>query len=80
MFQDVIWSPGFWFGKTNITWNDFDDVNTSTYELLYPIPIAILLLVSRTMFVESVFDKLGASMGMKNSPSRKSLANETLEK
>ena len=77
--KDVIWSPTFWFGKTNITWDDFEDVNTSTYELLYPIPIAILLLVSRTMVVGSVYEKFGPSMGMKNSPRRKSCTNETLE-
>ena len=76
---EIVWSPHFWFGETNITWNDFEDVNTNTSELLYPIPIAILLLVSRTMFVEFVFQKYGPLMGMKRSPNKDSFKDNSLE-
>ena len=77
--KDVIWNPHFWFGKTNITWSDFEDVNTKTEELFYPIPIAIILLVSRVMFVNNAFDKFGHFMGLKQSSNKNSLPNAALE-
>ena len=77
--KDFVWNPHFWFGKTNITWSDFEDVNTRTEELFYPIPIAIILLVSRMMFVNNVFDKFGHFMGLKQSSNKNSLPNEALE-
>ena len=77
--KDVVWNPHFWFGKTNITWSDFEDVNTRTEELFYPIPIAIILLVSRMMFVDYAFNKYGHFMGLKQGSNKNSLPNEALE-
>ena len=44
---DIFWSPPFWFGETNISWNDFVHVNTSSYEVIYPIVAGLLLLITR---------------------------------
>ena len=62
---ELFWSQSFWFGETNYTWKDFEDVNTSTYELLYPIPIAILFLVTRGILINFVLEKLGPLVGPK---------------
>ena len=76
---DIVWNPTFWFGETKLSWKDFEDVNTSSYELLYPIPIAMLLLVTRGMVVNFVFEKLGPSLGFKRSVRKKSSADPALE-
>lgn len=44
---EIFWSPHFWFGDTNISWNDFAQVNTSAYEVIYPIVAGLLFLISR---------------------------------
>ena len=45
--NDIFWSPHFWFGETNISWNDFVHVNTSSHEIIYPIVAGLLLLIAR---------------------------------
>ena len=72
---DVLWSPRFWFGETNLSWEDFEGVNNDSYDLLYPMPVSILILLTRGMFVNFVFEKLG----LKQRVDKKSFANGKLE-
>ena len=76
---DIFWSPRFWFGKTNLSWTDFEAVNTSTYELVYPIPIAILLLITRGLVNDFVFKKLGEAFGFNRNARGNSAATKELE-
>ena len=76
---DVLWSPRFWFGDTKLSWKDFEEVNTSAFELLYPIPIALFLLVSRRIFVDFVFENLGSFLGLKRSAKTKLFVNAELD-
>ena len=76
---DIFWSPHFWFGKTNLSWTDFEAVNTSTYELVYPIPIAILLLITRGLVNDFVFKKLGEAFGFNRNARGNSAATKELE-
>ena len=74
----MFWSESFWL-PSNITWKDFENVNTSPYELLYPIPVALLLLVIRDLFIKHTIKIVGPVIGIKCSVRRTSSTNTTLE-
>ena len=76
---DVLWSPRFWFGETNLSWEDFEDVNNNSYDLLYPIPVSILILLTRGMFVKFVFENLGSFLGLNRSAKTKLFVNAELD-
>ena len=75
---EIFWSPSFWFGETDISWNDFVNVNTSAYELVYPIVAGLMLMITRGTISNYLIKLFG--MGMRWDNSRKSSKNKTLEK
>jgi len=76
---DVFWSDRIWFGESKISWKDFEEVNTNSHQLLYPIPIALFLLVSRGIFVDFVFENLGSFLGLKRRIRTKLFTNAKLD-
>ena len=76
---EIFWSPRFWFGETNISWNDFVHANTSTYELMYPIIAGLILLISRDTISSYIIKVLEPFRG-KSLNSRNSSKNRTLER
>jgi ceramide synthetase len=76
---DAFWSDRIWFGESKLSWEDFKEVDIKSYELLYPIPIALFLLVSRGIFVDFVFENLGSLLGLKRSVKTKLFADAKLD-
>ena len=76
--SEIFWSERFWL-TPELSWKDFEGVNTNSYELLYPIPIALLLLLIRDVLVTHADRILGPVIRLKSNVVKKSLSNPELE-
>jgi len=71
---NMFWSQEFWL-PSNLNWKDFENLNTSPYELLYPLPAALLLLVIHNLFIKTMVKIVGPVLGLKSSVSKLSSPN-----
>ncbi|XP_075211091.1 ceramide synthase schlank [Lycorma delicatula] len=80
---DIFWSPAVWL-PPNITWADLepnDKIQYADYRhLLYPFPMAILMLSLRYLMEKFGFAPLAMSLGIKASKPKKAPPNDVLEK
>lgn len=80
---DTFWSEHVWL-PPNTTWTDLmqnDKVRHADYrDLVYPLPMALVLLVVRYVFERYWFAPIGISLGIKNSRQKKAPPNAVLEK
>ncbi|XP_008550481.1 ceramide synthase 6 [Microplitis demolitor] len=77
------WSPDIWL-PPNITWDDISPNSENKYadyhHLLYPLPMALGLLLVRYALEKYCFAPFGKSLGIKTSRSKKAPPNALLEK
>uniref|UniRef100_A0A1B6IBE6 TLC domain-containing protein n=1 Tax=Homalodisca liturata TaxID=320908 RepID=A0A1B6IBE6_9HEMI len=80
---DKFWDPDIWL-PPNITWADLesnDKIEYANYKhLLYPLPMAVLVLIIRYFVEKFCFIPLGLYLGIKGSKHKKAVNNEILEK
>jgi len=85
--QSWFWSPKIWL-PPNVTWESFnemegvDDVQkfASFSDLLYPLPICVVMLLLRALVERLIFKPLGLKLGLKERKRRKPEQNPVLEK
>jgi len=81
-FLNMIWKDSVWL-PPNITWKDVarteDGVYTEFNDLIYPIPLAVGLLLLRKIFERFIFKPLGVSLGIKDSKHPRPATNTVLE-
>ncbi|KYM77909.1 LAG1 longevity assurance like protein 5 [Atta colombica] len=79
----TFWSPHIWL-PPNITWEDIspnaDNKYANYQHLIYPLPMAIVLLGIRYTLERYWFAPFGKSLSIKNTRSKKAVSNEILEK
>ena len=78
--SEMFWSPTIWL-PPNITWADFDsDPNYAQfYDLLYPFPLAIVLIAVRVLVERTIFRPIGQSLNIKDRKCRTPDSNPVLE-
>ncbi|XP_065333162.1 ceramide synthase 6 [Cloeon dipterum] len=81
--SDRFWSRHVWL-PPNSTWEDVskNDViqHTISTDLIYPIPMALMVLVIRLVCERVMFAPLGVALGLKNVKSKRAPPNAVLEK
>lgn len=79
----TFWSPNIWL-PTNITWEDIspnaDNKYANYQHLIFPLPMALVLLGIRYNLERYWFAPFGKSLGIKNTRSKRAVPNEILEK
>ncbi|XP_063220176.1 ceramide synthase 6-like [Bacillus rossius redtenbacheri] len=80
---DGFWDPDIWL-PPNVTWKDLEPNNEVAYadhrHLLFPLPLAALLMLLRVVMERFWFGPIGISLGIKNSKPKRAKPNEILEK
>ncbi|XP_054267574.1 ceramide synthase 6-like [Macrosteles quadrilineatus] len=80
---DKFWDPDIWL-PPNITWADLQSSDQIEYthhkDLLYPIPMALLVFVIRYCFEKYCFIPIGTALGIKGSKPKRAVHNEILER
>ena len=74
----MFWSESFWL-PSNLSWKDFENVNARPYELLYPLPAALLVLVIHGLFIKHTATIVVPIIGLKGRVRKKSSTNTNLE-
>ncbi|XP_059478927.1 ceramide synthase 6 [Neocloeon triangulifer] len=81
--SDRFWSKHVWL-PPNATWADVsknDEVqHTIPTDLIYPIPMALLVLVIRFVCERYIFAPLGVALGLKSTKTKRAPPNAVLEK
>ncbi|XP_033341835.1 ceramide synthase schlank [Megalopta genalis] len=81
--SSAFWSTDIWL-PPNITWEDIKPTPENKYanyqHLIYPLPMALILLVIRFAFERYCFGPFGKSLGIKNTRPKKATSNDILEK
>uniref|UniRef100_A0A6M2DJD1 Protein transporter n=1 Tax=Xenopsylla cheopis TaxID=163159 RepID=A0A6M2DJD1_XENCH len=81
---NVFWSESVWL-PPNITWHDIspessDVIKHADYrDLIYPIPMAFVVLFMRKILERYWFWPIGVSLGIKNTRPKRAVANPLLE-
>lgn len=77
--SDTFWTPSFWL-VPNTTWTDFTpDQYTDHRDLLWPIPIAIAVLIIRYGVRKYIFSPFGRVLGVKSVSSKPATPNAVLD-
>ncbi|KAL1502415.1 hypothetical protein ABEB36_007558 [Hypothenemus hampei] len=83
-FVDAFWSPNVWL-PPNTTWADIapessTEINhADSRHLLYPLPMALVVLVIRYVLEKYWFTPVALSLGIKNTKPKKAPSNVALE-
>lgn len=79
----AFWSPDIWL-PPNITWEDIKPNSENKYadyqHLIFPVPMAFILLLMRYTLERNCFSPFGRSLGIKNTRTKIAPPNEILEK
>ncbi|EZA57715.1 ceramide synthase 6 isoform X2 [Ooceraea biroi] len=79
----TFWSPDVWL-PPNITWEDIspnsDNMYANYQHLVYPLPMAFVMLGIRYALERYLFSPFGKWLGIKSTRSKKAVSNEILEK
>lgn len=84
-FGQWFWHDEFWL-PPNVTWEQFKNTGNgseryaTSSDLLYPIPLALVLLLVRFLVENNVFRPIGRHLGIKEVKRRHPGSNEMLEK
>ena len=83
------WSPKVWL-PPNVTWESFDEMEevdddvqmkfARFSDLLYPLPICVIMLILRALVERLIFKPLGLALGLKERKHREPEQNAVLEK
>ena len=83
------WSPKVWL-PPNVTWESFDELEevdddvqmkfARFSDLLYPLPICVIMLILRALVERLIFKPLGLALGLKERKHREPEQNAVLEK
>ena len=78
--SNQFWSPKIWL-PPNITWEHFDNRHDYAQfkDLLYPLPMALVMMVLRILMDRAVFRPLGRMLGINHKPRKKPEHNALLE-
>ncbi|XP_052865991.1 ceramide synthase 5 [Anopheles cruzii] len=82
--SDMFWSTKIWL-PPNITWEDIrpgvrPDVNHADYRhLIYPIPLAVVIMMLRSLVERFWIAPIGKAIGIKSTGPKPPKANKTLE-
>jgi len=82
-FVDFFWKESVWL-PPNMTWKDVQPTKEGIYtefsDLLYPLPLAVFILILRHFCEKNFFKPLGMALGIKDSKHLKPSTNDVLEK
>jgi len=82
-FVDFFWKESVWL-PPNMTWKDVQPTKEGIYtefsDLLYPLPLAVIILILRQFCEKNFFKPLGIAFGIKDSKHLKPSTNDVLEK
>ena len=81
------WSPKVWL-PPNVTWESFDEMEevddvqkfARFSDLIYPLPICVIMLILRALVERLIFKPLGLRLGLKERKHREPEQNPVLEK
>ena len=78
--KEGFWSPAIWL-PPNITWEQFDHNKdfAQFYDLKYPFPMALILMLVRYLVERTVFRPLGKQLNLEDKRSKKPARNLILE-
>lgn len=74
----TFWSPSFWL-VPNTTWADITYEHTNHEDLLWPIPVAIAVLIIRSFILKYIFPWLGRALGVKSASCKEITPNAVLD-
>ena len=85
--SEWFWSPKIWL-PPNVTWETFDQIEevddvhqfARFSDLIYPLPICVIMLVLRALVERLIFKPLGLRLGLKERKHREPEQNPVLEK
>lgn len=81
--SSAFWSPNIWL-PPNTTWADISPNAENKYanyqHLVYPLPMAVVLLCLRYAVERYWFSPIGKSLGIKNTRTKRAVPNDILEK
>ena len=87
----TVWSPGFWL-PPGLQWENFKEdshvnksiIGTNKYarpmDLLYPIPMALVMIMARIVMEKVIFKQLGQTLCLSSCRQPRPVENRILEK
>ena len=85
--SEWFWSPKIWL-PPNVTWETFDQIEevddvhqfARFCDLIYPLPICVIMLMLRATVERYIFKPLGLKLGLKEQKNRVAEENPVLER